>query len=237
MEETVDDVQSRGHQPAKNSVGRRLREERNRQEMSLRELARRIGVSPSLISQIETGRSEPSVRTLYAMVAELNVSLDDLLSDGQGLRAAGYRSDSPETIGAPVEAGRSASPVQPNNSRKAIDLESGVRWERLTAAPDAEVDFLYVIYDVDGASSESEALMRHSGQEYGFVLRGSLGVTIQFENYTLGPGDSISFESTTPHRLWNMGNEPVHAVWFVVGRHNDPRVTPSHDADASTGGW
>ena len=60
-------------------MGERLREARRAAGLSLRELADRLGVSPSLISQIETGRANPSVSTLYAIAAELDVSLDELL--------------------------------------------------------------------------------------------------------------------------------------------------------------
>ena len=47
---------------------------------------------------------------------------------------------------------------------------------------------------------------------------------IGFETYELGPGDSISFESTMPHRLFTLGDEPAEAIWFVVGRRGDPRI-------------
>ena len=60
-------------------MGERLRAARTARALSLRELAGRLGVSPSLISQIETGRANPSVSTLYALAAELDVSLDELL--------------------------------------------------------------------------------------------------------------------------------------------------------------
>src|SRR3954447_11671545 len=60
------------------SVGQRLRTERELRKIGLRELARRVSVSPSLISQIELGRATPSVGTLYAIVNELNISLDQL---------------------------------------------------------------------------------------------------------------------------------------------------------------
>ena len=61
-------------------LGERLRKERDRLGLSLRELARRLEVSPSLVSQIETGKIQPSVRTLYAIVSELGVSLDELFA-------------------------------------------------------------------------------------------------------------------------------------------------------------
>ena len=62
------------------ALGARLREERDRLGLSLRELARRLDVSPSLVSQIETGKIQPSVRTLYAIVSELGVSLDEVFA-------------------------------------------------------------------------------------------------------------------------------------------------------------
>ena len=60
-------------------MGDRLREARQARGLSLRGLAERLGVSPSLISQVETGRAKPSVSTLYAIVTELGISLDELV--------------------------------------------------------------------------------------------------------------------------------------------------------------
>jgi transcriptional regulator with XRE-family HTH domain len=183
-------------------VGQRLRAERESRGVSLRELARRLGISPSALSQIETGRSRPSVGTLYAIVSELELSLDELF----GSRRAAVE---PED----------ASVVQRHGDRKGLELESGVRWERLTPTPERETDFLYVVYEVGGASSREGTHMRHTGREYGIVLSGRLRVTIGFdEEHELGPGDSIAFDSSRPHRLENAGAEPVEAIWFVVGR-------------------
>src|SRR3954454_467276 len=66
-------------QPSK--IGARLREERERRGMSLRELARRVGVSPSLVSQIELDRVNPSVSTLYALVTALGMTMGDVFGD------------------------------------------------------------------------------------------------------------------------------------------------------------
>ena len=65
----------RSHPP----FGDRLRAERRARGLSLRDLAERLDMSPSLISQIETGRARPSVSTLYALANELAVSIDELL--------------------------------------------------------------------------------------------------------------------------------------------------------------
>ncbi len=61
-------------------VGERLREARQRRGVSVRSLARELGVSASLISQIETGKSQPSVSTLYAMTTALGISVEDVFA-------------------------------------------------------------------------------------------------------------------------------------------------------------
>lgn len=193
-------------------IGTRLREERERVGISQRELARRIGLSASMISQLESGQSKPSVSTLYAIVTELGVSLDDVFHGAEAHTSV-------ERPGAdePSETAEHDPVVRPEE-RHVIDLASGVRWERLTSHQHEDVDFLHVMYDVGGSSAGDTMMMRHPGREYGYVLSGYLGVQLGFEEHKLGPGDSIAFDSTQPHRLWNLGEESVHGIWFVVGR-------------------
>jgi transcriptional regulator with XRE-family HTH domain len=193
-------------------IGTRLREERQRVRISQRELARRLGLSASLISQIESGQSKPSVSTLYAIVTELGVSVDQVFR-GHDHDGRGTDGESVETAGE-----GDAGPVVRPEDRHVIDLAWGVTWERLTSHQHEDVDFLHVVYDVGGSSSPDDRLMRHPGREYGFVISGVLGVQLGFEQHELRPGDSIAFDSTRPHRLWNTGDEPVHGIWFVVGR-------------------
>ena len=193
------------------TLGGNLRRARLERGLSLRALARQLDVSPSLVSQIETGRNQPSVRTLYAMVSQLGVSLDDVfqLVDEEGEAPAA--SDNGGAAGNRF--------VQRAGERSAIDLETGVRWERLTTHDVPGVEFLYVVYPPGSESSPADALVRHGGRELGYVCTGELGVTLGFEQHVLGPGDSISFDSTIPHRLHNDGDEVVTAVWIVLGRH------------------
>lgn len=190
---------------------RRLRAAREERGISVRELARRLDVSPSAISQIETGRARPSVSTLYALVTELDMSLDELFDRMVEPRDPARRS------------GGSAAPPPPlvrRADRRSLDLGTGVHWDRLTATNDPDVDFLEVRYEPGGDSSPSGSLMRHAGREYGLVLSGQLSVAVGFETYELGPGDSISFASTQPHRLTNPGRKLATAVWVVVGRND-----------------
>jgi transcriptional regulator with XRE-family HTH domain len=218
-------------QELEESVGQQLRARREETQLSLRELARRLGISPSALSQIETGKSRPSVSTLYAIVSELGMSLDELFAVGTGSVSRVARMSPPAaTAAAPIDSRGSGGRVQRAATRSAIELESGVRWERLTPAPDRAVDFLYVVYEVGGASSQAAHFIRHSGREYGVVLSGTLEVTVGFETYVLGPGDSICFDSSTPHRLRNVGEVPVEGIWFAVGC--DPAPADEHESAA-----
>jgi transcriptional regulator with XRE-family HTH domain len=186
--------------------------------MGLRELARRVGVSASLVSQIERNRVKPSVGTLYSIASELGLLLDDLFRDGEAAptRDAGMRDRG-------QAAARARDPVQRSSGRKTIRLASGVRWERLTPLPDKDAEFLYIVYDVGGASCDKDALTRHGGKEYAYMISGRLGVRIGFEEFELRPGDSISFDAQSPHRLWTIGRKPAVAIWVVLNRHSDSR--------------
>jgi transcriptional regulator with XRE-family HTH domain len=198
------------------SVGDRIREHRAAKGVSVRELARRIGVSASLVSQIERGRVSPSVSTLYAMVQELDMSLDELFDRAEGALGRGTQPDQP---GEQRPAAQGGPNVVRAGEGKTIHLGAGVEWELLTPDTDPAIDFLHATYDVGATSSSNRVAMRHPGYEYGRVIQGLLRVTVGFDGYDLGPGDSISFDSMMPHLLENIGEEPVHVVWFVLGRH------------------
>jgi mannose-6-phosphate isomerase-like protein (cupin superfamily)/DNA-binding XRE family transcriptional regulator len=215
-------------------LGPRLRVAREQWELSVRELARRIGCSASLISQIERGVSVPSVGVLYSLATELDTSLDHLLFGAEprrptapapGPAAPGSVTPGPDAPGV-VASGVVASGVvasgvvQRMGGRNIIDLASGVRWERLTPGADAMTDFLEVIYSPGGHSTDERRPLRHDGHEYGLVISGTLQANVGFESYELGPGDSIAFDSSTPHEYLNKTGEPVHAIWVVV--HSEP---------------
>lgn len=219
-------------EPEYATIGGRLRQARQARGLSLRRLAEVLGVSPSLISQVETGRAKPSVNTLYALATELGISLDVLLfMDTKPVTRAGIKSPAAE----PLDTTVPLEPVQRASSRMSIRLGSGVVWERLTTQSIRNVDFLYVTYEVGGASSPENEFQRHSGQEWGYVLSGSLRVKIGFDEFVLGPGDAITFDSGTPHRLFNVGDEPVHAVWYVLGRRSAEFAGSSDEPGASPG--
>jgi transcriptional regulator with XRE-family HTH domain len=224
------------------NVGSLIRRERQKQGLSLRELARRVGVSASMLSQVETDRTRPSVSTIYGIATELGLSIDALLSDTEaaalgeadvvaeagaagGVAAAAGPAGAHGPVRPPALAELNCQLVQPEQRRK-LELESGVTWELLSDLLPHLVDFMYVSYEPGGRSSSSGKLMRHTGTEFAFLLRGKLKIQVGFDEYVLQPGDALSFDSSQPHLLVNEGTEPAEGIWFVLGR----RLTPESHA-------
>jgi len=203
-------------------LGQRIRAERLRRDLTLRALARDVGVSASMISQIETGKAQPSVSTLYAITSILGMSVQDLFEEPAPAELAGPGAVAVVPRPTGVLAARGAArglrlgPLVRPDDRQILTLDSGVTWERLGALPGREIDFLRVTYAPGGTSSSTGDLMRHPGSEYGFLLTGELVLTLGFEDMTLRPGDAVAFDSTTPHRYRNDGTEPAIGIWYVI---------------------
>src|SRR5213083_1955198 len=125
-------------------LGPRLRAIRIARGVGLRELARRLDLSPSSISQIETGKIRPSVRTLYALASEFGVTVDEVLFNEPPPARDGATQSAPVASLALPEPGLT---VQRAGERPAIALNSGVRWERLMFWADEDVEFLEATYE------------------------------------------------------------------------------------------
>ncbi len=199
------------------SLGERLREARLKRGLSLRSVAQALGVSASLISQVEIGKTQPSVATLYALANHLGVSLDELLGIGTP-GGGGAVASATAGQGAPV-----FPPVQRAADNPVIEMENGVRWERLAVGSGGSADALLVTYEPGASSSVEGKLMRHAGVEYAYLIEGQLTLHLEFDTYVLGPGDSLQFDSVRPHLYTNEGTTVAKGVWFVVGRrqHNE----------------
>ena len=212
-------------------IGEKLRFARQRSRLNLRELARKADISASMLSQIETGKAYPSVRSIYDIAAALDLPVDYFFPDqtvdqlatitesslvgDRELNASEMRDvqlNRPTDLNRPVTEAIGARILHASD-RPTISLKGGVTWMRLTASAESNAEFLEVIYAV-GASS-GETLSHHQGREFGLILEGELIVQLGFDEHVLRPGDSIVFNSETPHRLLNHSTHPMRAVWVV----------------------
>jgi len=192
-----------------------IRSARMSSGLSLRELGRRTGVTASLLSQIENGKSDPSVSTLSALVSELGLSLDALLRSEWDALDEPTAASNGDGVGTPHH---DVSPVIRPSERQTLDLDSGVVWERLTRGPSELLDALLVTYEPGATSSSSGKLLRHSGTEHAYLISGELTLQLGFETYRLQAGDSLEFDGATPHVYCNQGDVPARGLWFVLGR-------------------
>ena len=214
------------------NLGSRLKDLRLKAGLTLRETARKIGVSPSFVSQIENGKSQPSVATLYTFARLLDVSIDELFDPrserarpGRAARGKpngkrrqrtnGHRD--PSTAWHPSEYANRVSVVHPSH-RSILTMAEGVTWERLAATPEHAVNFMKITYAPGATSTGGGDLVSHDGYEYGYVLKGTLEIVVGAETFTLNEGESMGFDSRIPHRLRNVGKGAFEGIWFVHGR-------------------
>ena len=196
---------------ASSVLGPRLRAIRLERGMSLRELARRLDLSPSSISQIETGKMQPSVRTLYAFVAEYGVTVDEVLFE-QGAAAA--RSESarvPARRAGPRSAARrgtSGDRPQLRRHMGAADVLGG-RGRRVHRGD---------VCSPAVRPAHADALVRHNGHEFGHVLSGTSGWSSDSTSSSSARVTRSPFHRRLPTVSATRAMRAVRAIWVVRGR-------------------
>ena len=171
-------------------VGARIRAMRLRQQLTLRDVAERTGVSVSMLSMLERGVSTASVGTLVAVASALGVHMYDLFAHKDGA---------------------DGSPVTRLSEQTVVRMGEGTT--RRVAHNDAAAGLELAVnqYDVGGASGPSAT--HHDGREFGVLISGQLTVELDGQSHVLEPGDVIAYSSDRPHRIANTGDEPAVAVW------------------------
>lgn len=210
------------------TLGSRLMELRKKRQLSMRELAQRSGASTSFISQVETGKTNPTVAKLQNLATALGVPVNyffDPHSDpppppdaaGQTVLAASAATAASDGNGVPVQPGVPLGLVR-RTTRATFELDDGVTWERLTPRGRNGIEFLEVTYPVGTGSGP---LASHFGEEFVLVLEGALEVHFAFDTVVLEAGDSLVFDSTVPHTVRNVGQIPMRAAWVNWTRRDD----------------
>jgi DNA-binding transcriptional MerR regulator/uncharacterized RmlC-like cupin family protein len=175
--------------PAERAVlpGQRFRRLRARRGLSLAQVARATGVSIGFLSALERGQMRSSVGTLQRI-------------------AHYYRTNILSLFEAARENPRLVRPAE----RKILETTAGVRMELLAWGNTAMEPHLFRVKP-NGGSGESYA---HEGEEFLHILRGEFEIWLSNnEHYRLKTGDSLYFESSTPHRWRNPGKTETWLLW------------------------
>ncbi len=171
-------------------LGNQIRALRMEQGLTLQMIAERTGLSSSMVSMVERGRTSPSIGTLIAISSALGVHMADLFE---------LDVDGPRDV------------VQRSADQQVVETANGVLRRLVQVDPRRGLEL--VINEYEPGTASAVQVTHHGGYEYGFLLEGTLTVELQNAQHCLEPGDSIAFESTRPHRIVNEGSQRARAVW------------------------
>ncbi len=176
-------------------IGPRLRARRKVRGMSLQQVAARAEVSIGLLSQIERGLSMPSVRSLRAICAALEMPV-------------GWLFDGPD-------AGQPDPVVVPRHRRRVLDLgDKGMVKELMTPDDCRGIQMMRLVIRPGGASG-STAYNHPEGAKCGTVLSGVLGLELDGVTHRIEAGDSFAFDATRMIRFWAEGVDETVVIWVV----------------------
>ena len=165
------------------SIIRRVRKSKN---MTLVDLAEKIGLSLSHISQVERGITNPSINSLRKIALALGIPMSLFFQEGS-------------SINGPV--------VRKNERAILVNSNSRLTYQLLSLDPNRNIELLLTILKVGGTSAES--LMTHKGEEAALVLQGESRFDLGENNYDLKEGDSIYINENLPHKFTNTGKVPL----------------------------
>lgn len=175
-----------------NNIGAAVRQLRTAKGLTLQTLSERADLSVSMLSLIERGKAGPSIGTLVVLASVLGVEMTDLLGNGS--------SDKGNNL------------ISRAKSQKVIETADGVTRRIVKTDPAHGLEIAINEYSPSTASSPRP--VTHEGFEYGIVLQGELQVTLDGVKHVLSPGDLISYPSSHPHRIANVGSKRTRALWI-----------------------
>ena len=192
---------SRGEMVSEFDVGARLKDVREANQMSQRELAAQSGVTNGLISLIERNKTSPSISSLKRILAVFDMSLSDFFEAPDRVQDKFVFRHAELTEINPARIFQAAS----GDGLQALSLK------RVGSGGDeSTLLMLYETYD-PGADTGPE-LYAHEGEESGYVISGELLLTVGDRTEVLQAGDAYQFSSRIPHRFRNVGTEPCVIV-------------------------
>jgi transcriptional regulator with XRE-family HTH domain len=175
-------------------VGNTVRDIRKKRGMTLRDLSQATGLSASYISSVERGSAAPSIASLQKISAAFATNVLGLMSDSY---------EAPD------------SPLVRATDRRVLDSDKGVRIEDLSTAGSNLEPLLFTFQPGCG----SDGTISHEGEEFLIVMSGRLDLQLDgHDEYTLNPGDSMSYRSERPHAWINPGDTATTVLWINTPR-------------------
>lgn len=185
------DLQSAG------AVGETLRRRRQMKGMSLRQVAEAAEISVGMLSQVERDLAAPSVKTLRAICAAMDMPVSWLFNSA----------DAPP--------GPEAEYIVRHDARRTLSYQSG-RLSKELLSPDTQPKIQMLRFVIKPGGHSGEPYRNEEGGKCGLVLAGTLGVEIDGAGFELQPGDSLTFPATSLVRFWAVGEANCEVIWIVA---------------------
>ncbi len=176
-------------------IGPEIKSLRKARGLSLQDLSALCGKSIGFLSQLERGKSKPTIGALHDVAAALGVQVSWFFPHGE--------SAEPSDGGVVVRRER----------RRQLTFDSGIADYLLSPNLSGQLELLW---SVMAPGSDSGDAYQHRGEEGGVVIKGTLELWVGEQHFVLEAGDSFTFESHTPHRYRNPGNTPTEIVWVIT---------------------
>jgi transcriptional regulator with XRE-family HTH domain len=173
-------------------VGLKMRHTRLLKGLTLKRLAEMAECSESLLSRIENGSANPSIKTMHRVALALDMPVSGLFQEGVEDSSVVLRQGERPTVQAGQAKGHRLEALIP--SRRG-NLLSGY------------------INDIEPGSG-SEGVITHEGEEFGYVLDGEIELVVDKKKYQLRPGDSFFFRSERPHSYTNNRKKVARILWL-----------------------
>lgn len=179
----------------KKIVGKKLKEIRLKQDMTIQVLAEKSNVSSNMISRIERGLTIPSVEILMRLASVFDKSINFFVED--------------------VSTSHEVVFTRPGKRDKTVyDDEHNMHTESFTSGL-RDPQFMSFFCTVKKGGRSGHQKMYHPGDELIYVLDGHIKMTIVDDVYFLDSGDSLSFKSHLPHRWENVGDDDARVIWTL----------------------
>lgn len=177
------------------TIGERIKKKRNEKGFSLRELAGKVDLSASFLSQIEQGKASPSIENLKKIANYLEVKVSYLIEEED------------ETLGSFHIKKEERKYVESIDSKTSIALLTSSKIEK---------NMEPIMYEIKPGGESGRGFFNHNGEEFIYIIEGSLDIYIENQLTTLNEGDSFYFKSSLNHRFKNNGKKLTKAIWIVT---------------------
>ncbi len=181
-------------------IGSKIRELREKQHYTLQDLSAKTGLSKALLSQIENNRVIPPIATLLRLARALNVSLSYFFQD--------------EVKGESVYITRVHERIRVDRRSHHKEGEVDYVYEALeTKKHDKHMEPFYV--EFPPLETDEMVFTSHDGEEFVYVMEGSLEFRTADRVEQLNPGDCIYFDSSQSHSFRSLDDKPARAIVMV----------------------